>query len=58
MTPSDLVARQRGAPFCHRPTVMTLTPAHDGADVSGRKLLLRQITREHDFAKFTNHFDD
>jgi hypothetical protein len=28
---------------------------HDSANVSGRKLLLRQITREHDFVKFANH---
>jgi hypothetical protein len=31
---------------------------HDSADVSGRKLLLRQITREHDFVKFADHFHE
>ena len=31
---------------------------HDGADVSGRKLLLRQITREHDFVTFADYFHD
>jgi len=30
---------------------------HDGADVSGRKLVLRQITHENDFSKFLNHGD-
>ena len=30
---------------------------HDGADVSGRKLVLRQIAHENDFSKFLNHGD-
>ena len=28
---------------------------HDGTDVSGRKLVLRQIARKHDFITFLNH---
>ena len=62
----DLVCPKRGngdrlAIQCHELDFVSSSFAmneHDGADVSVRKFLLRQITREHDSVKFTNHFDD